>query len=93
MKAVIVIFLLFLLYSCLSGCAITDEERNARLVRTNQIEKDFYSFVADCYMTDGELVIDRSLENRRVQNAPITVWEMRDAQCFYPDERFPRRMP
>ncbi len=83
--------LLLLLY--LSGCATTEEERVDGLSRMDTIKHDFTTFVADCYFTEGELVIDKRLEERRVQNAPITVWEMKNAQCFYSDESYPRRMP
>ncbi len=87
MKAVIVIFLLLLLYWCF-GCAITDEERNNRLTRIAQIEKEYYAFVNDCQMLEGNLVIEST---RRVHNAPITVWEMKDAVCYY-DDAYPTRM-
>lgn len=90
MKFLIILFILFILIIS-SGCAITDEERLVRQQHIADIEKEFYSFVADCYMTEGELVIDKSLEDRRVQNAPITVWEMKDAVCYYGDA-YPRRM-
>ena len=67
---------LFLILIGISGCATTD---------IAQIERDFKIFVEDCRVTDGELVIDKRLIDRRVQNAPITPWEMKDAVCFYDD--------
>lgn len=87
MKSLVLISLLIL-----SGCAITDEERYERLAYTNAIEKDFLVFVSDCNFFDGELRIDLPIENRRVHNAPITVWEMQHAECWYDDSYFPTRM-
>jgi len=74
-----------------TGCAITDVEREERMLYMHNIEQDFRIFVNDCQMTEGELVIDRSITSRRAQNAPITVWEMKDAVCYY-DDTYPRRM-
>lgn len=71
--------LIFIL--AITGCAITDVERLERMQYSHKIKQDFQIFVSDCRMTEGELVIDR----------PITVWEMKDAVCYYDDD-YPRRM-
>jgi len=75
----------------LSGCAITDEERLERLTYMAKIQSDYDIFVSDCRVSDGELRINLPLEERRVHNAPITVWEMKYAECWY-DDIFPIRM-
>ncbi len=66
----------------LTGCATSD--------RMTQIESDYRAFARECSY-GGKLSIDRPLNKRRVQNAPVTVWEMQDAVCSYPDE-WPIRM-
>jgi len=76
----------------LSGCAITNAEKTERLSYMTGIEQEFQVFVRDCDLTGGNLVIDKRSTNRRVQVAPITVWEMKDAVCYYDDGVFPRRM-
>ena len=81
--------LLFIL--TFTGCAITDVEREERMQHSHKIKQDFQIFVSDCQMTEGELVIDRPSKSRRVHNAPITVWEMKDAVCYY-DDTYPRKM-
>lgn len=72
---------LLLAVFCLSGCAITDEERYKRLSYTAAIEKEYLSFKSYCRDTDGYLHVPR----RRVQNARPTLWEMQDAVCYYDD--------
>ena len=57
----------------------------------NQIKHDYRKFVHDCEYLGGEASIDRPFNKRRVQNAPVTPWEMQDAICTYPGER-PVRM-
>ena len=56
------------------------------------IEYEFRGFVRDCDLTGGNLVINKRSIDRRVQVAPITVWEMKDAVCYYDDGTYPRRM-
>jgi len=83
---------LFLILIGLSGCAITSAEKTERLSYMAGIEQEFRVFVSDCNLTGGNLVIDKRSTNRRVQVAPITVWEMKDAVCYYDDDVYPRRM-
>lgn len=75
----------------LIGCSITDVERQDRLEYSEKIERDFWAFVNDCQMTGGHLYIDSPVIERRIQNAPITVWEMKDIVCEY-DDAPPRRL-
>lgn len=83
---------LFLILIGLSGCAITTAEKSEQLSYMAGIEQEFRVFVRDCDLTGGNLVIDKRSIDRRVQVAPITVWEMKDAVCYYDDGTFPRRM-
>jgi hypothetical protein len=68
----------------LSGCASESD-------LMDQIKSDYRVFADECLSLNGNLSIDRPVNERRVQNAPVTVWEMRDAICSYPGER-PIRM-
>lgn len=52
--------------------------------RMKQTKADYSVFVDECYYLGGALSIDRPFYERRVQGAPVTVWEMRDAVCTYP---------
>ncbi len=83
---------LFLILIGISGCAITNAEKSERLSYIAEIEQEFQVFVRDCSLTGGELVIDKRVIDRRIQNSPITVWEMKDAVCYYDDGIYPRRM-
>lgn len=83
---------LFLILVGISGCAITNAEKSERLSYIVGIEQEFQVFVSDCDKTDGKLMIDNRLIDRRIQNSPITVWEMKDAVCYYDDGTYPRRM-
>jgi len=67
-----------LLLICLSGCAST----TADLMYMAEIEEAYDSFVSDCNFLQGKLYVAR----RRVQNAPPTVWEMKDAVCWFDDD-------
>jgi hypothetical protein len=67
-----------LLYS-LSGCA-HDHEQAAKM---NRISHEYTSFVEECEYSGGFLWIDRPFTSRRVQNAPLTVWEKQDAVCTF----------
>ncbi len=71
---------------------MTATEKSERLSYMAGIEQEFQVFVEDCRVTDGELVIDKRVIDRRIQNSPITVWEMKDAVCYYDDGTYPRRM-
>ncbi len=64
----------------LTGCASNPDSR------MTQIEHDYRVFANGCLQFDGTLSIDRPFNKRRVQNAPVTVWEMQDAVCSYPGE-------
>lgn len=66
----------------LPGCVSTP--------RIAQIEYDYTVFADECFYLGGELSIDRPFYTRRVQNAPVTVWEMLDAVCSYPDNQLIR---
>ncbi len=74
----------YIILILLSGCAATSPSMDV-------IETDYRNFAEDCDYWDGKLSIDRPLNKRRVKNAPVTVWEMKDAVCTYPGER-PIRM-
>lgn len=67
----------YILLILLTSCASTD--------RITQIESDYRAFASECSYMGGKLSIDLPFNKRRVQNAPVTVWEMRDAVCSYPD--------
>ena len=56
------------------------------------IAYEFKKFADECRYLGGKLHIERPASERRVQNAPITVWEMKDAVCFYEDQAFPVRL-
>lgn len=79
MKYLPLIFILVL-----TGCA-TDVERIDGLQRIEKIQNEFKIFENNCRITNGYLYIDKDPNRRRVQNAPITVWEMQDAVCDYGD--------
>lgn len=78
MKFLVLLFLL-------SGCVADTSNR------ITQIESNYKTFVSDCNLTGGELQIDKPFNKRRVQNEPITVWEMKAAVCYYEDA-YPIRM-
>ncbi len=77
--------------SVLSGCASQEEvmKGNKEMAK---IAYEFKEFAEECNFGDGQLMIDRPFDERRVQNAPITVWEMKDAICRYEGERYPVRL-
>lgn len=66
-----------LLLVLLAGCAY-DYDSAAKMHRINY---EYNSFVEECEYSDGFLWIDRPFTSRRVQNAPLTVWEKHDAVC------------
>lgn len=74
-------FLLPIFIIGLSGCAINDVERHARLSYLANIQTEFQTFVSNCRFTAGHLFVPR----QRVPNAPPTPWEMQDAVCHYGD--------
>lgn len=76
----------------LTGCAITDVEQQERLEYSNKIERDFWTFMNDCQVTGGHLYVDSPVIERRVHNAPITVWEMKGIVCEYDDGTPTRRL-
>ncbi len=70
-----------------TGCTITGVERQERLEYLEKTERDFWTFVKDCETTGGHLYVDSPVIERRVQNAPITVWKMKGMVCEYDDAR------
>ena len=75
----------------LFGCT-TPEERMAGNKEMEIIAQEFKLFAEECYYGDGHLMIDSPFYERRIQNAPITVWEMKDAICKYDDLVYPVRL-
>ena len=71
----------------LSGCASMKSDPEMAI-----IAYEFTNFAEECRLGDGRLSIDRPFDERRVQNAPVTVWEMKDAICKYDDEMLPVRL-
>ncbi len=75
----------------LFGCASQEE-----VMKGNKemaiIAYEFKAFAEECHYGGGRLMIDRPFDERRIQNAPVTVWEMKDAICKYDDEVFPLRL-
>jgi hypothetical protein len=84
-------YLPLIIILAITGCAITDVERQERLEYLEKTERDFWTFVNDCQVTGGHLYIDSPVIERRVHNAPINVWEMKDVVCEY-DDMPPRRL-
>ena len=75
----------------LSGCT-TQEERMEGNKEMKIIEHEFKVFAEECHYGNGHLIIDSPANARRVQNAPVTVWEMKNAICKYDDEMYPVRL-
>ena len=75
----------------LSGCVSQEDVRKGNK-EMMIIAYEFKEFAHECRYLGGKLYIERPLDERRVKNAPITVWEMKDAVCFYEDEVYPVRL-
>ncbi len=88
--AMVVGAILFSVY-VLSGCVSQEDVRKGNK-EMMIIAYEFKEFADECRFGEGKLYIERPLSKRRVHNAPITVWEMKDAVCFYEDEVYPVRL-
>ena len=88
--AMVVGAVLFSVY-VLSGCVSQEEVRKGNK-EMMIIAYEFREFAYECESLGGKLHIERPLSKRRVHNAPITVWEMKDAVCFYENEVYPVRL-
>ena len=75
----------------LFGCP-TQEERMKGNREMEIIAHKFKVFVEECRLGNGQLIIDSPSGKRRVQNAPLIIWEMKNAICRYDDKMYSVRL-